>query len=216
MLSLDRKNRERFINDPELIRKADTLLHLSGGQDSTYVAWKWLVDNPDRVLFIHHINLYHKSENRLYAENEAVQKILKWFKRNRIRNFVYYESDFSYGNLPRISIKDIQICTVFSSIILRTPSFRNIKTLLLSWHKGEVNDPGINRGYRVKALLKAFEIEGINLEFPISEMTRRQMADDMPADLLKLAHTCRKPDMRGACGKCKTCMEMKEAGIFRG
>src|SRR5690606_3686970 len=188
----------------------------SGGQDSTYVAWKWLKDNPDEVLLIHHINLLSGAENRLAQENRAVRKILEFLRSEGLDNFVYHESDFNYGSLPRISIKDIQICTVFSSIILRTPQFNNIKTILLSWHKGEVNDPGIDRGFRVKALFKAFETEGINLEFPISEMTRRQMADDMPADLLKLAHTCRKPDMRGACGKCKTCMEMKEAGIFRG
>src|SRR5690606_30924143 len=163
-----------------------------------------------------HINLVGRGENRLVQENRAVRKALEFFQSEGLDNFVYYESDFSYGNLPRISIKDIQICTVFSSIILRTPSFRNIKTLLLSWHLNEVNAPGIDRGFRVKALLKAFEIDGIQLEFPIGEMTRRQMADDMPEDLLKLVHTCRKPDKRGACGKCKTCKEMKEAGLFRG
>src|SRR5690606_30743001 len=148
--------RKLIVNDLSKLHKTTTLLHLSGGQDSTYVAWKWLKDHPNEVLLIHHINLYHRKENRLTYENEAVHNVLKWLKANSLSNFVYYESDFSYGNLPRISIKDIQICTVFSSIILRTPSFRSIKTLLLSWHKGEVNDPGINRGYRVKAMLKAF------------------------------------------------------------
>ena len=207
---------KRFRNNPDLLPKLTTLLHLSGGQDSTYVAWKWLKDNPNEALLIHHVNLLSGGENRLVQENRAVRNILEFFRSEGLDNFVCYESDFSYGNLPRISIKDIQICTVFSSIILRTPQFNNIKKILLAWHKGEVNEPGINRGYRVKAMLKAFEIDGVELEFPIDEMTRRQMADDMPEDLLKLVHTCRKPDKRGACGKCKTCREMKEAGLFRG
>lgn len=195
--------------------RASTLLHLSGGQDSTYVAWKWLSDHPGEVLLIHHINLYHRIENRLNEEKKAVARILEWLRANGLSNFVYFESDFSYGNLPRISIKDIQICTVFSSIILRTPNFKQIKTILLSWHKGEVNAPGINRGYRVKALLKAFEIEGIQLEFPISEMTRRDMAHEMPSDLLALVHTCRKPQNGRSCGRCRTCKEMRAAGIWR-
>lgn len=197
------------------VSRASTLLHISGGQDSAYVAWKWLKEHRDEVLFLHHVNLYHRAENRLVYENAAVKNILNFFRANGLGNFVYFESDFSYGNLPRISIKDIQICTVFSSIILRTPQFKNIKTLLLSWHLGEVNEPGINQGYRVKALLKTFEIEGIQLEFPISQMSRRQMADDMPAELLALCHTCRKPSNGKSCGKCKTCLEMKAAGIWR-
>lgn len=207
---------KRFQSDPELYPKITTLLHLSGGQDSTYVAWKWLKDNPDEAILLHHVNLVGRGENRLVQENRAVRKILEFLRSEGLDNFVYYESDFSYGNLPRISIKDIQICTVFSSIILRTPQFKNIKTILLSWHKGEVNAPGINRGYRVKAMLKAFEIDGIELEFPIEHHTRRMMADEMPEKLLALCHTCRRPDMRGSCGKCKTCIEMKEAGLFRG
>jgi len=206
----------RFRNNPDLLTKLTTLLHLSGGQDSTYVAWKWLKDNPDEVLLIHHVNLLSGAENRMAQENRAVRKILEFLRSEGLDNFVYHESDFNYGSLPRISIKDIQICTVFSSIILRTPQFKNIKRILLSWHKGEVNDPGINRGYRVKAMLKAFEIEGIELEFPIEHHTRRMMADEMPDKLLALCHTCRRPDRKGSCGKCKTCLEMKDAGLFMG
>lgn len=204
-----------IINDPNKAYKACTLLHLSGGQDSTYVAWRWMKDNPDKVLMLHHINLYHRSENRLVYENEAVKKILNWFKANQLNNWVYFESDFSYGNLPRISIKDIQICSVFSGIIFRTAQFKRVRTLLLSWHHGEVDREDINRGFRVKAMLKALEVDGVELQFPIKDMTRRQMADDMPADLLRLVHTCRKPANHKACGKCKTCKEMKAAGIWR-
>lgn len=207
--------RQPFMNPKDKLQAADTLLQISGGQDSAYVAWKWLTENPDKILFLHHINLYHPAENRLVPENEAVRKILKFFDRNRLKNYVYFESGFSYGALPCLSIKDIQICALFAGIILRTPQFKNIKTLLLSWHQGEVDRVDINRGFRVKDMFKALDIEGIDFQFPIIDMTREQMAAEMPERLLKLVHTCRRPSRDGACGKCKTCLEMKEAGIWR-
>lgn len=206
---------KRFQSDPGLYPKITTLLHLSGGQDSTYVAWKWLKEHPNEALLIHHVNLLSGAENRLAQENRAVRKVLEFLRSEGLDNFVYHESDFNYGTL-HVSIRDIQICTVFSAIILRMKAFSHIKKILLAWHKGEVNAPGINRGYRVKAMLKAFEIEGIELEFPIEQHTRKMMADEMPDKLLALCHTCRRPDRRGACGKCKTCLEMKKAGLFRG
>lgn len=199
----------------EKSRKATTLLHLSGGQDSVYVAWKWLTEHPNEVLFLHHINLYHSAENRLDHERKAVQSVLEWFLDNGIENWVYYESTFSYGNLPRISIKDIQICTVFTAIIAKTQQFSNVKTLLLSWHKGEVDRVDINRGFRVKAMLKAFEIDWLKIEFPIIDHTRKQMADEMPKELLERVHFCRSPLKNRNCGVCKTCREYKEAGIFK-
>ena len=192
-----------------------TLLQFSGGQDSSYVAWKWLTDNPDKVLLLHHINLYHYKEDRVDYENKAVHNILDWFQKNDINNWLYYESDFSYGNLPRISIKDIQICALFAGIIFRTPTFKTLDTLLLSWHIGEVNAPEIGRGYRVLDMFKALQVEGVTLEFPIEFHTREQMASEMPSELLQLVHTCRRPIKDKACGKCKTCKEMIKAKIWR-
>lgn len=208
-------NLQTFKNDESLYGKATTLLQISGGQDSTYVAWRWLTDHPDEILFLHHINLSHSLENRLAEENRAVGNILTYFRNNGLSNFIYFESDFAYGNLPRISIKDIQVCALFAGIIFRTPVFENVKTLLLSWHEGEVDRVDINRGFRVKAMLKALEVDGIDIQFPIINTTRRQMADEMPPELLRLVHTCRKPIYGRSCGKCKTCLEMKEAGIWR-
>src|SRR5690554_5062689 len=97
---------KRFQSDPELYPKLTTLLHLSGGQDSTYVAWKWLKDNPDEVLLIHHINLLSGGENRMAQENRAVRNILEFLRSEGLYNFIYHESGFNYGSLPRISIKD--------------------------------------------------------------------------------------------------------------
>lgn len=190
----------------------DTLLHLSGGQDSTFVLWDWLRKNPDRTILVHHVNFYHPAENRLHEEKRAVRKILRWLKNEGLDNFIFQESEFAYGTLPYISVKDIQIVSVFTAMILRTSSFTSIDTLLLSWHKGEVDSQEINRGFRVKKVLEGFEIDSskIRFEFPIMDMTRQDMYDEMPLELFNMIHTCRKPLHGNPCGRCKTCLEMNE------
>jgi 7-cyano-7-deazaguanine synthase in queuosine biosynthesis len=192
------------------------MLNFSGGMDSTYVLYHWLKNNPRERILLHHVNLHHVNENRLKHEQEAVKNILEWLRAKGLKNYDYFESSFSYGNLPRISIKDIQIVALFSGIILRTQGWKSINTVLLSWHQGEVNREDINKGYRIRKMFDALEIDRpINFVFPIENMTRRQMADDMPEELLRLCHSCRKPQRnRKNCGQCNTCLEMKEAKIF--
>lgn len=192
-----------------------TLLHISGGQDSTYVAYKWLQENPNEKILLHHVNLQHTAENRLEYEKTAVEKILTFFNKSGLTNYEYHESTFLYGSLPRISIKDIQIVSVFSSIILKTPKWNTIQKLLLSWHINEVNRDDIKKGFRVKKMLEALEVgREIEFVFPIENMTRVEMARRMPIDLLKSVHCCRRPINGNKCGRCHTCIELKENGIF--
>lgn len=191
-----------------------TLLNFSGGMDSTYVLYHWLKENPNETILLHHINLHHPAENRIEQEQTAVKNILNWLKRKGMYNFIYHQSSFDYGSLPRISIKDIQIVALFSGIILRTPQYKSINKILFSWHKGEVDDESIRQGYRVKAMFTALEIPIPEFEFPIQHLDRRDMAKKMPKELLRLTHSCRKPLPSRNCGICKTCKELKKAKIL--
>jgi 7-cyano-7-deazaguanine synthase in queuosine biosynthesis len=192
-----------------------TLLNFSGGMDSTHVLYTWLKNNPSEVLLVHHINLRHSKEDRLTNEQKAVKNVLKWLKRNGLTNFIYHESSFDYGDLPRISVKDIQIVALFAGIILRTPQWKAIDKVLLSWHKGEVDRIDIQKGKRVKAMFTALEVPEVEFLFPIENMSRKEMAATMPTELLRLTHSCRKPNGFKNCGRCKTCIELKEAKIFK-
>ena len=198
-------------------RPITTLIHLSGGQDSTYCLLNWLREHRDETILVHHVELRHQAENRLEHERRAVKQIINYLHIKGYSNLKYYDSVFSYGNLPRISIKDIQIVSLFTGIILRTPGFEDIRTIILPWHQGEVNADEINRGFRVKAMLRALELDPDKYEFvfPVEHKTRAEMAADMPQELLRLCHCCRTPSNGYHCGKCKTCMELKEAGIWK-
>jgi tRNA(Ile)-lysidine synthase TilS/MesJ len=203
--------------DIAVYKRPDTLIHLSGGQDSTYALYTWLRDNPEKKCIVHHVNLKHRAENRLEPEYNSVHNILTWLRRNGLGNFHYLESSFDYGDLPRISIKDIQVVAMFTGIILRTPGYKDVRNVILSWHKGEVNSSAINRGQKVRQLLEGLFIgpERYELHFPLEDINRKDMAQIMPIELLKMCHCCRKP-LPGAksCGQCRTCMELKEAGIY--
>lgn len=198
--------------------RPDTLIHLSGGQDSTYALYSWLKSNPDKKCIVHHVNLHHRAENRLDYEYTAVHNIMKWLKANGLGNFYYLESSFDYGNLPRISVKDIQIVAMFTGIILRTPAYKEVRNVILSWHKGEVSHSSVNRGAKVRAMLTGLDIspDRYELHFPLEYVTRSEMAENMPIELLSMCHCCRKPLPGGKpCGQCKTCMELKEAGLYQ-
>lgn len=195
-------------------KKFNTLLHLSGGMDSTYCLWKRLTDYPEERILVHHVKLRHRAEDRMLPEERACQEIIQWLRAQGLHNFEFMQSHFEYGDLPRISIKDIQIVTMFSGIILRTPEIEGIERIILPWHKGEVNNDENNKGYRVKAMLQALESPKVELQFPIENMTRADMAKDMPRELLALCSFCRRPNEAGPCRKCKTCHEMIEAKLL--
>lgn len=184
------------------------LLALSGGLDSTYVLWDWLRSNPRDKIYVFHVCLRHQAENREAIERAAYNNILIELSKMGLTNFIDLgHTQFNYGTLPRITIKDIQIVAMFKAVILKT--YQDIDTVLLSWHKGEVDRDDIKRGYRVKSMLKALEVNRpIKLEFPIEHTTRFEMVSKLPKELLSLVHSCRKPKVgRKTCGECKTCLE---------
>ncbi|HRN79988.1 MAG TPA: hypothetical protein PKY29_04515 [Ferruginibacter sp.] len=127
-------------------------------------------------------------------------------------NFIYHESTFNYGTLPRISVKDIQIVSLFTAIIVKTPQYNSIRNLILPWHQGEVNASEINRGYRVRKMIEALEVPTeIKFHFPLEHLTREEMAAALPTELLNSVHSCRKPTpQKPQCGTCKTCLEYIE------
>lgn len=188
-----------------------TLIHISGGMDSTLTAYQHLMQHPEQLLLLHHVNLYHPRENRVMVEHEAVKNILDWFTKNTPANFIYHESVFSYGTLPLISVKDIQIISFFSGIIIR--KYKSITTIKSGWHAREVHPNPDKRGHRVKAILQALNINHIQLEFPIKDLLREQVAKSLPLPLLEMCRCCRNPGNTGPCHTCITCRELIENNL---
>lgn len=195
--------------------KPTTLIHLSGGLDSTFVLWQHLTQNTNDHVLVHHVLLQHLIENRIDVERQAVNSILAELRAMKLTNFTYYESWFAYGTLPRITIKDIQIVAVFSSIILKTPQFASITTIKLPWHFGEVHNEEIRKGYRVRNMLSALEAPEIKFDFPIENLTRSDLYNQLPENIRKYVRSCRKPHINGGnpCRACATCLEYINQGL---
>jgi len=175
--------------------ESEILINLSGGLDSVYVAYHYLKNYPDTKILFFHLELIN-AERRSIAEMGAVEKILEYFRKNGMNNFVYHSATFDYGTLPKVRIKDISIIAMFNSIILKQPGMRNIKELPLCWHKGEVDTVTYQRGRS------------------IMDLTRKDMVNNLPEDLLKLISSCRQRDKEDKpCSRCTTCLEYINEGL---
>jgi 7-cyano-7-deazaguanine synthase in queuosine biosynthesis len=191
-----------------------TLITLSGGLDSTFVLWQHLTEHPEEETVVFHIELRHKKEDRLQQERMACKQLVKELQKMG-HKFTYIEGPrFDYGNLPRITIKDIQIVAMFKAIVLKSPQWHHINTIKFGWHKGEVNRDDINKGYRVRKMFEALEVDReIDFVFPIENTTRKEMVKQLPPDILKWVRSCRKPMFNNPCRNCKTCREYMAEGL---
>lgn len=173
-------------------KKYTSIVNLSGGVDSTFLLLKYLSEQKNVV--VHHCNMIN-GEGRYLAEKSATSKVITWLKDNGLSTFEYYESGFDYGNLPYI-LKDIEVIAVFTSAILRAPSFHHIEEIAVSANAtDESNNPHdisvINRQSILNTLKPPF-VEA-KLTFPIIHISKEDMVRSLPVDLLQLTWFCRKP-----------------------
>jgi len=187
------------------------LIEVSGGMDSVYCLWKFLKENPKEYVLAHHIILKYKGPRREKEEKLACDNIVKWLRTHGLNNFEYNESVFEYGNLLR-PILDVQVVAFFSGIIFKDIAFSNIKTLIIPLRKNEY----VKRETKIKLILNSLEISPLpEILLPILNSNRREMADKMPADLLALVNSCRRPINGRPCKLCPPCKEWIEAGLLK-
>jgi 7-cyano-7-deazaguanine synthase in queuosine biosynthesis len=180
------------MKDPEV------LVNLSGGIDSTYLLWKLLSDG--KSVLVHNCKITNH-EGRVYAEQNAIKKILEWLKENNLSNFKYIQTEFNYGNMERI-IRDIEVVYFITAAILRDQKNKSIKELAVSANAhDESNNPKEQSVVRRREILKSIsprkEFEGYDseavLSFPIINKTKKDLIDEMPEELFRLTWFCRKP-----------------------
>ncbi len=181
-----------------------TLIQLSGGIDSTYILWKWLLEHPTETCIVQHIVLKN-SEGRIDVEKNAVYKILEYLKSKNLTNFIYIENYVDYGRLG-IPIKDVELCGFFASMILRVKKWRFIKEILLP-----IYDPHTQRESRRLEIMKIIGVSpSTKILYPLENKLKSDIIKEMPEDLYNLCWYCRKPQNGQKCEKCPTCVEVKE------
>lgn len=185
-------------------------MNYSGGVDSVYAAYRAL-RNGDKV-YLHHCVLKSKY-SRHTQEKRAASACIDYFKSTGLKNFVYLESSFDYGNLDFL-IYDVELIGFITGMILRNPAHKSIERVIVSVNAEDPTGQDINTPRRVSANGLAEQVAGrkIEWEYPFIHMTKKEIMEDMPPELLKRTWWCRRPQKNNmpckACNSCKSTLEV--------
>lgn len=129
-------------------------------------------------------------------------------------NFVYEESYFDYGTLDKKFVKDVRIISIFTAIILT--HYPSITQYLRTRHKGETDTPIITGERMITRAIRSMGVSpgGMKFIYMNADKTRLDMKNEMPPDLYKLSHCCRRPVNDQPCRKCHTCKQFIDEGLI--
>lgn len=192
----------------------DTLLLFSGGVDSTYCAWDYLRNNPDKTLLIYHIDQINW-EGRAELEGKAVDKALEYFKANGLTNFEFHRSLFDYGTV-KILAYDIILTAFFGGCLLRSKKYKDVKYILGTSPKhafpnGQRDKSSVDRTNRKEEILNFAAHREKNYyqwKYVIKDKTKQEMLNEMPKELVDNIWYCRRPVEGKPCGECITCLQV--------
>lgn len=181
--------------------KATTLIQFSGGIDSAFVLWWWLMNHRDEYCVVHHIDLIHL-ERRNKQELLAVDRVLNWLDSQGLTNYFYIQNTFDYGNIPGV-ISDVEVCGFTAGIILSTRRWESISKVFFPIYGNETIREKTRR--EVMKLTSKREVECI---YPLVGLEKSDVMKMMPFELLKLCWYCRSPLNDEPCHNCHTCIQV--------
>ena len=200
------------------------LCMFSGGLDSTAALYKLLTDKEydDYDIYVHHIQIINAAK-RHKAEKVAVDNIVKQLRQGlRVRPFKYSTStvntEFLHTPGFRGFMSDVcLVAFIASQICLRN---HNIRKFVIGVTNSDKRNPGTAiRNRTIQSIFDAALTEGYpeTVEYPtyyqmVGDLSKQELWDLLPNNLIALTHSCRKPSYLGdrifPCNKCKTCIEI--------
>jgi len=185
----------------------------SGGLDSLGMIYK-LLTNPeykDYGLHIHHIH-NRNVERRDTAEALVVKKVLEELEQLGFK-FDYSESEISSQPYGRKFMYDTDSINFFAGYICSVNP--NIVKIAMGMQANDYSMSLEDRRKRADAILAAFT--DVGKIYPVLDMTKREIYDSLPNTLKNMFWSCRRPVYNekniAPCGKCDTCVKLKEQGI---
>lgn len=194
-----------------------TLVMFSGGLDSTAMLFKLLTETQD-ALRVHHVRLINR-EGRARAEQDAVESIVAWCKKNT-RPFVYSESTLDFSELVAIPIDYLSVAFAACQVAIDTPECNRIAVGTLAADLDEIKRSVTTAQRRVfdamYACYRARKLGEATLEwiYPVYELSKAEVATVLPPELLAMTWSCRRPVVEQGgyriCGICKPCVKRAE------
>lgn len=196
------------------------ILMFSGGMDSTYLAWKLLSENEDRV-HIHHVSIKTDLESGWKKQDIVVKDIVNYLRQQGFI-FDYSESAFELFNQKNIGW-DTDVALLAGQKIACNCTDKYIE-IVLGWNPFDLTRSCVaDRNNRKvsqniwKALVESTSNRvniNSNIQFPLVDqnINKDRMFKEMPQKLIDLSWSCRSGD-DVPCGWCHSCMERNNALI---
>jgi 7-cyano-7-deazaguanine synthase in queuosine biosynthesis len=185
----------------------------SGGLDSLGMIYKLLTDPEykDYKLHVHHVH-NRNVEHRDRAEAIVVPMALKELERLG-HSFIYSESEIASQPYNNKFMFDSDSINFFAGYICSANP--DIVKVAMGMQANDHNLALEERRKRADKILSAFT--DVGKIYPVLEMTKREIYDSLPESLRNMFWSCRKPVYTekniAPCGKCDTCVKLKEQGI---
>jgi 7-cyano-7-deazaguanine synthase in queuosine biosynthesis len=185
----------------------------SGGLDSLGMIYKLLTDPEyqDYHIHIHHVH-QRNVEQRAKAEMIAVQTVLKELETLGY-SFAYSESEIGTQPYNGHFLFDTDSINFFAGYICSVNP--DIEYVALGMQANDNNHSLEERRIRANKILEAFT--SAKKIYPVFDMTKREIYDSLPDSLKDKFWSCRRPVYTektiSPCGKCDTCLKLKEQGI---
>lgn len=185
----------------------------SGGLDSLGTLYYLLTDPAykDYKIHVHHVH-QNNIEKRSRAEAIAVQIALDEL-RNLGFNFDYSESSITTPAFNLHFMYDTDSINFFAGYICSVNP--DIDLVAMGMNAADSNQSLDERRKRADAILAAFtQVKKI---YPVLNKSKREIYDSLPESIKNKFWSCRTPvyvnNAINPCGRCKTCLQLKEAGI---
>ena len=151
-------------------------------------------------------------ERRAQAEAITVKIALGEFERLGF-SFVYSESQITSQPYNDQYMYDTDSINFFAGYICSVNL--DIKFIAMGMQANDTNHSLEERRVRANAILEAFT--PVKKIYPVLDMTKREIYDSLPDTLKNMFWSCRTPVYNEKsitpCGKCSTCVKLREQGI---
>lgn len=197
-----------------------TLISVSGGVDSIYYAYRFITENPEELVLLHHCE-YSKKRGKF--EYESFVSLINYLKSNGYTNF---DITITQNSLRGIPGKVMDIIPIYCKIGIIVKNIESIDRVImprcleevvsntsLKTHLGKgktLNSfVGDNRVAQAMALVRIISSRDIYFFSPYQHMTKKSMLESLPQELKDVVWSCRKPINNKPCGKCYACKRLK-------
>lgn len=187
------------------------IIPISGGIDSVALVYNTLKSNPDNQYLLLHIYLKNgESQDRCELELTATRNAIDYFQHNNLSNFDYKEAVLDYESAGEIPpVWDIEAVNFLVGTYMRGVKINiYIKATNKEDFAQENFTERLDNSMRILENTVFPDIESIQVLYPQKEMTKSEVMNSMPSELLQLCWYCRTPINSKPCGKCDTCVSV--------